>query len=247
MNLGTSIKHQLRRFGIEVKHLDYGLDLWLDLQELFTNRLPETVIDVGANEGQTSLHLTRLFPDARFWAFEPNPVTLQRLRVAVASNPQITPVGVALGAHQMQANLQITGSSVNASLLPYDKPSGTDAVQNEATVQVTTLDVFALEHDIVTVDLLKVDAQGYDLEVLKGADRLLREGRIHALVVEVNFVQMYAGQAWFYEIYDLAHSRGLRFCGLYDVRHEDQFHLQWGDALFVLPDWAGTRSARKPK
>lgn len=245
MSLGTTIKRQMRRLGIEVKHLDYGLDLWLDLQTLFTRRAPKTIVDVGANEGQTSLHLAQLFPEAHIWAFEPNPATMDKLRGAVAVVPRITPVGAALGARQMQANLRITGSSVNASLLAYDKPGGTDAILDEASVRVTTLDAFAAEHGLTTVDLLKVDAQGYDLEVLKGAEQLLRGSQIHALVVEVNFVQMYAGQGWFHEIYDFAHRHGLRYCGLYDVRHEDEFYLQWGDALFVLPEWAGTRSARK--
>ena len=82
MSLGTTIKRQMRLLGIEVKHLDYGLDLWLDLQTIFTRRAPKTIIAVGANEGQTSLRLAKLFPEAHIWAFEPNPVTLGKLRGA---------------------------------------------------------------------------------------------------------------------------------------------------------------------
>jgi FkbM family methyltransferase len=241
MSPGTIIKQLLRRFGIELKHLHYGLDLWLDLRTLFTNRPPSVILDVGANLGQTSLKLADMFPGARIWAFEPNPSTLEKLRAAVLNQPAITPVGLALGATKTTAQLQITGSSVNASLLPYEKPSGNDTVTGEARVEVITLDDFAEKNDIETIDLLKVDAQGYDLEVLRGAEGLLRAGRIRALVVEVNFVQMYSGQAWFHEIYEFVHRHGLRLCGLHDVRHEKEFHLQWGDALFVLPQWAGQR------
>ena len=98
MSLGTIIKQLLRRFGIELKHLHYGLDLWLDLQTLFTNRPPSVILDVGANLGQTSLKLADMFPSARIWAFEPNPSTLDKLRSAVLNHPAITPVGLALGA-----------------------------------------------------------------------------------------------------------------------------------------------------
>jgi FkbM family methyltransferase len=243
MSVGGNIKRVLRRFGVEMKHLHFGLDLWLDLETLFAGRPPVEIFDVGANEGQTALRLVRLFPEARIHAFEPNPATLDSLRGAVKGHPRIVPEGLALGASEMRGQLQITGSSVNASLLRYDKPGGTDAVQSEATVEVATLDRFSAERGISPLDLLKIDTQGYDLEVIKGGAELLGAERIHALIVEVNFIQLYSGQSWFHEIYSFLHGHGLRLSGFYDVRYENEFFIQWADALFVLPSWAGQRPA----
>ena len=73
-------------------------------------------------------------------------------------------------------------------------------MRRQVPVPVTTLDSYVEGHGIRRLDLLKIDVQGYDLEVLRGASQLLTQHRVETILIEVNFIQMYVGQGSFGEI-----------------------------------------------
>ena len=60
-------------------------------------------------------------------------------------------------------------------------------INNVTTVQVETLDNYCQRNSISKIDLLKIDTQGYDLEVLRGAKQMLSEHRI----IEITFIDIY--------------------------------------------------------
>jgi FkbM family methyltransferase len=60
-----------------------------------------------------------------------------------------------------------------------------DGYQEESVaVQLTTLDAYCLDQSIDRIDVLKIDVEGHEPEVLKGASRMLAEGRIHVMIIE---------------------------------------------------------------
>ena len=65
------------------------------------------------------------------------------------------------------------------------------AIKQRINVDVTTIDNYCRDYGIERIDILKSDTQGFDLEVLKGASRLLDQHRIHLVYVEIVFGKLY--------------------------------------------------------
>ena len=98
---------------------------------------------------------------------------------------------------------------------------------------ITTLDEFCAEHEINYIDLLKLDVQGYELKILAGAKHLLETKRITLLFTEVNFVPLYANQAYFHQVYQFLLGEGFQLVSFYNQTHREGPELNWADALFV--------------
>lgn len=154
---------------------------------------PEPVlIDVGANRGEMSLALRAAFPAARIVAFEPNPQTFAVLGAATAAS-SIECVASALGSQPGQLVLHSyrdDPTSGHATLYPrmfelyqnYGVKAAADLARFE--IPVTTLDDYCDGHRIARIDFLKLDVEGHELEVLKGARGLLQRAAIDHLQFE---------------------------------------------------------------
>jgi hypothetical protein len=78
---------------------------------------------------------------------------------------------------------------------------------------------------------LKSDTQGYDLEVLRGASRMLSEKRIALIYLEVTFSRIYQGSPRFDEVYGFLADHGMALVSFYDMIYQHKL-LSWTDALF---------------
>lgn len=109
---------------------------------------------------------------------------------------------------------------------------GWGSVAGSIEVDVVTLDDFASKHAISHVDVLKSDTQGFDMEVLKGASRLLAERRVSAILLEMIFTDMYTGAAKPDQILRELGGHGFLLVNFYDPGFQSGI-LSWCDALFV--------------
>jgi hypothetical protein len=82
-------------------------------------------------------------------------------------------------------------------------------------------------------DLIKVDAQGLELEVLSGASNLLTGKTPPLLYLEVSFVRFYEGQPLFDELYQWVFVRGYRLTALYETAFRTHYYQVGANALFV--------------
>ncbi len=164
-----------------------GIDLVFDINRLRSNpafaaHLPsagvECVFDVGANTGDTALQFAGAFPGATVHSFEPVGATYAQLQARVASHPRIKAHRLALGAHTGELTLNLFDGSVFATAVSRHAMMSTDSSVGQETVPVDTLDAWCATQGITRIDVLKVDAEGFDAEVLHGATELLRQGRI---------------------------------------------------------------------
>ncbi|WP_149537757.1 FkbM family methyltransferase [Siccirubricoccus phaeus] len=142
------------------------------------------IFDVGANEGAYARRLAALLPQARILAFEPHPRTAARLRGRVPANVEVVEqaVGAAAGSVVLHDFAGEDGST-QASL----DPGAIRLYGGEPTrfeVACTTIDDILAARGIERVAFLKVDTEGYDLAVLKGAARALAERRIGVIQFE---------------------------------------------------------------
>lgn len=189
------------------------------------------ILDVGAWEGQDSAAYARLFRRAAIHAFEPNPATLQILQARPIERTTVH--AVALGSADERRELMLRGGL--SSLLPLTADGlahyGRKDVEHRS-VTVRRLDDVVREIGIDSVDLLKIDVQGYELEVLAGASTTLQQTRV--VQVECNFVPHYEQSSTFSDIDLYLRQYGFRLHNLYDLfRDQKTGRLIFGDGLFV--------------
>lgn len=152
------------------------------------------ILDVGANIGEVSLALCRAFPAARVWAFEPNPVTFGVLEQRLEGTG-VACRRMALGAAAGEATLHCYAgdrtsghASMYAGVFGLYGNYGVRGADQLTTfaIAVTTIDAFCREHEIVHIDFLKIDVEGHELAVLRGASGTLADRRIGAIQFEFN-------------------------------------------------------------
>jgi FkbM family methyltransferase len=247
------VKYLLRRLGFEiVRNKRFGANPWQDINTIFQGLPLQTVFDVGANKGQTSMEFLHHFPAAAIHSFEPFPDAYDKLRQASAGCARIKPVPTALGEAVGQRVLYLNAESATNSLLPNASdadcfmPKGFADARGTAPVAMLTVDAYCEQESLMFIDLIKVDTQGYDLKVLQGAERMVAGGYVAAIYTEVLFAPMYEGQTYFHDIYGHLWARGFRLVSLYGVALNSQKFTSWCDALFLHPEILRSSLANRP-
>jgi FkbM family methyltransferase len=161
---------------------------------LLKEREVSLVLDVGANAGQ---YATRLRADGyrgRIISFEPLGAPYARLEAFAADDPNWETRRIALGAAAARKTINVSENSYSSSLLPICDVTVTAAPDaryvEEEEVEVVTLDSLDIP---ARRNFLKIDVQGYELQVLRGANESLQ--RVLAVELELSLVPLYAGQA----------------------------------------------------
>ena len=191
------------------------------------------IVDVGANEGQF-IHALRSTVAIRAACLEPGANAFSRLRRSLEGVEGIEALNVAASATTAHADFFISSSDVGSSLLrpvagQHSAWARTVAVER---VRAVRLDELAETQQWPSIDLLKVDTQGSDLDVLTSAGSRLNGSSIGAVLVEVNFHNLYEGQESFGSICDHMESRGYFLAELFR-RYNRLGWLWYADALFL--------------
>jgi FkbM family methyltransferase len=166
--------------------LPHGLDIFQDIAKHLPGYRPGVIFDAGANEGQSAAGYLRRFPEARIYCFEPVRETFQRLQRCFKKNPRVSCFQLALGASEKTGQMVLQGSSEEFFLLRDPEPLQKNPESLIETVSMITLEEFCAARKIHRIHYLKIDTEGADLEVLKGASKLLAAQKI-------DFVQVEAG------------------------------------------------------
>lgn len=201
------------------------------LQRLFAHCGVSKVIDVGANEGQYRDFLrNQVGFRGLIISVEPQPELAARLRRRAADeDAQWQVLECALGAHPGTASLKLMHSSVFSSLLDPDSSELTlfresNAVRAVVDVEVRTLDQVFLDHGLTQRRdcYLKLDTQGFDLEVLRGGQQAL--GFVAAAQFEGAFKQLYKGAPGYQDVLDFFRESGFEMSAIHP-NNEGHFPL----------------------
>jgi FkbM family methyltransferase len=195
-------KRRLRRLrATPAEHLTVGHVDSLELLDLVHTLGVHVIYDIGANVGTWTLLARAVIPDACIEAFEPLVQHHELFRRNVDSLDAVTLHPVAIGSCNQAAIMHVTEFSDASSMLPLARASrlefGVNEVEN-LELQLRGLDDYQAEARLRPPDLIKIDVQGYELEVLKGAARCLESAK--AIIAEVSFIEYYEGQCLFHEI-----------------------------------------------
>lgn len=171
-----------------VNPFDWGHDLVLRevvgrkvYERFFAPELGDNVVDAGAHIGTFTIRSARLVgPTGIVVAFEPNPQSFDLLKKNIALNQikNILVVNSALGSNVGSGYLLVP------TLESEDTQVIGDYSMNSKLVDIISLDVYC-EHRVPRVDFLKIDVEGSELRVLKGAVRTITKNRMR-IVMEVH-------------------------------------------------------------
>lgn len=226
-----AVKHLLRRAGIDIRFIPkLGFDAYDDMRKLAATERP-LVFDIGANRGQTIERFRNAFTQPLIHAFEPGRDTFANLERRCASIPDLHLNNVALGARaESRTFLENTRDDMSSFLEPSVDAWG--EIADRYPVEVTTVDDYCAAHGIERIDILKSDTQGFDLDVLRGAQRRIDSGAIRLVFLEITFSDMYKGSPRFDEIYAFLADRRFALVSFYDFYYQ-RGRAGWTDALFI--------------
>jgi FkbM family methyltransferase len=156
-----------------------------------------TVIDVGAHHGQFALFAAHAFPEAPIYCVEPYPPSRAKLARFADLLPQMTVFPFAASDVSGEAPLFISRKTDSSSLLSimnsYTTAFPGTAEVGAETIETRPLDSILAHTEVLRPSLLKIDVQGSELSVLRGAVQTLE--RIDAVLVECSFLEFYRGQS----------------------------------------------------
>ncbi|QDT47852.1 2-O-methyltransferase NoeI [Symmachiella dynata] len=204
-----------------------------DIHTLIGPKKSLLIFDVGANFGQSAREFKGMFADSSIHCFEPSPSTYAQLEKNCAAwrLKDVTTWNNGVGSQNAKLTLLENEKPDMSSFLSPDEFCD-GQITKKSEVDVITLDEFVAKQDISFIDILKTDTQGYDSEVLKGAEGLLRDGRIGMVLTEVIFSKQYVGSAPFDEMFRFLTERDYSLVAFYK-QHFQKRLLSWTDMLFI--------------
>jgi FkbM family methyltransferase len=240
----NGIRKIIRSTGFDVHRLDGnklgGTALLHELPELVDSEYP-VVVDVGANRGQRIELVRHAFSSFLMTSFEPNPSLAGFLRSKYDGVATI--VEAAVGNVQGEMDLHIYANDRLSSLRDLDEQkaylsNGDARARATVKVPVVRLDEFWREHrGAVGIDVLFIDAQGFDREVLEGAEGLLNSGKVATIVTDVYCSEYYNGQHnYLWEVEPWLRQRGYGLVGLYEIIREGHFISAAAGCFKLIPE-----------
>lgn len=241
------LRAALSRFGYTLTKREFarfGTSLFADLARIDRgwNTATDVVFDVGANAGEFAAEALRELPASRVYSFEPHPDTFRRLSSSV-SNLRFSANQIALGDQVGEAAFHVYGDDGDGSLINSLVPDARFPMKfgyssRAMTVPCTTIDAFCAANAVERVDLLKIDTEGADLLVLRGAQRMLAEGRVRYIYVEFNTLRETPGATGgaLVPIADFLAPFGAQYLTTYTdfVVHQREISV-CANALFAVP------------
>lgn len=225
-----------------IKRLPRGNDLFVDLRRDLPNLEVRMVFDVGANVGQSATAYLKEFRNAEIHSFEPVAATYEQLRRRFADEARFHAHHTAFGAEAGSATMSTEGSTDVFFVIP----NGEAAEGATETVPLDTLDTFCARVGIEHISLLKIDTEGFDLEVLKGAHRMLSEGQIDLVQVEAGMNPENERHVRFERLKAHLEATGYRLFAFYEQRQERQENkpqLRRTNPVFLSPSIIRAHSA----
>lgn len=188
VKIAIKLRNQLE--GIIAAHLNDGIDMSLDGELWLINRVaPKATvfIDVGANIGAWSkVFLSKMTGPPKGFLFEPSPLAVSYLnanfRQEIKDNlVEIIAAAVCEKSGTMDFYMEESAGETSSLISKHSRPQA-----RKISVKTTTIDAEVEKRKLRFIDFLKIDAEGYDLHVLRGAENCLKDKTVGVIQFEYN-------------------------------------------------------------
>lgn len=197
MGVSIYIKRALNRLGYDLKKYNLVSSHLARRMQLLKHHRVDVLFDVGANVGQYAAQMREIGYLGRMVSFEPLPEAYQALTTRAKHDATWEAVNLALGDVDTTATINVAGNSQSSSLLamlPRHAAFAPDsAYVDEVEVTVRQLDgIYKDYYRLGEQVYLKLDVQGYEQNVLKGASLFLQH--VVGVQMEMSLVALYEGE-----------------------------------------------------
>lgn len=207
------------------------------------------IFDIGANKGQSIKFFSQIFDKPKIYAFEPSPRTFGFLKKFVEhlEGLEVLIYQIGIGDKEQTINFyESILSETSTFALPdrdsdYLKRKNRILFQNFETAfisipaRLTTIDAFLNENKVLRIDVLKIDVEGFELEVIRGARQALKDGKVKIVQFERHTDEM--RENTYPVIHELLDSFG--FVKLVEIKH--QFG-NFFEVLYRKPLWVQNKN-----
>ena len=225
-NLTASVQSE------EYKLLQGMLTMWGSIANLKRNSfVPRTIIDVGAYVGEWTQGIRVIYPESRCLMVEANPDKRQALEAVRSQLPGRVSVHIALLGAEARQSMPFYVVGTGSSVLR----EHTSVARTQIMLPMCTLDQVAADARLEPPIFLKLDVQGYELEVLRGGLGVL--GETEVTLLEVSLIEYNQDAPLFADVVEFMNSKGFV---LYDIcgqhRRQTDHALFQVDVIFVRKD-----------
>ncbi|WP_430406163.1 FkbM family methyltransferase [Fluviicola sp.] len=224
------IQNKLGYWFYKSKHLPIGTDIGVDLSRKLIFPI-KTIVDIGANIGQSALYYRDLFPESTIYCYEPIPAIYEQLKHLTGNDPAIHPFQYGVGATKGELQIVLLEDQLSQQH-SFHKVAGDS--DKTISVPITTIDEIVENNKLETIDLLKIDTEGFEIEVIEGATKSISSNKIKAVYLEVGLSSKNEHNTPFIKVLDALEKVGFTFYGLYEISHIGiQSNYHYGNVLFI--------------
>ncbi len=231
--LPVKVNGRLKRFAQEVILIDAAAHLskpvkFLQVKKLFSRE--PVVVDIGGAHGDTTAYFLKLIPGCRVYNFEANPDLASQIKKRFADE-RVKPFSVALSDKEDTITFHIANNTFNSS---YKTINNNDQFQEVRSVDVpaSPLDtIMEKESDVAEIDILKLDVQGAELDVLRGASQTLKKTKL--LIVEQSVDSPYEGGSKYFEVDKFLRDAGFDLLDIVIAFRKDGLVLTEFDSIYL--------------
>ncbi|MDB5799781.1 MAG: methyltransferase FkbM family protein [Rhodocyclales bacterium] len=243
MNTKQIVAQLAQQFGYEIVPAwrMRGLSFARHLIALFDQYRVEAVIDVGANAGQYHDFLrTEVGFSGPVLSYEPQPDCFRKLSDRAGADGAWQIRNLALGIEAGELSLNIMQESQFSSFLAPDHATVGDFSGMNCVREVVKVPVVRLDDELSTATTpalatkrlyLKLDTQGFDLTVLRGATQTL--SRVVALQTELSMKPVYQGMPGYRQMIEELEGMGFELSSMFPVSHDEDMGLIEADGVFI--------------
>jgi FkbM family methyltransferase len=167
----------------------------IELENLVKDLDFKTVFDIGSNKGQFILLIEKLFKDKIFYSFEPIREILEKQKNFFKNKENFFFYNLGIGEKSETKKFYITNRRDSSSFLKVEhriKGNKDYQIEEEREINIKSLDEIFNQKILLEPILMKIDVQGFELEVLKGSSNILR--KIKYIIIEVSNSEIYSKQ-----------------------------------------------------
>jgi FkbM family methyltransferase len=227
------IKKIFSLLGVDIK---FKKNLSFDeIYQKYVRKKP-IIIDVGANEGQSIERFSSIFNNCIIHSFEPiNKCFDQMVKDFPGKNYYKNNYALSNKNTNRKffINEQLVTSGFNKINKSYDHIEIKNKIKNTIMVKTIKLDTYLYLNKIKKVDILKIDTQGHELDVLKGAKNSLKNNIFHFVEVEIILCDYYIKKVNLYEIDRIMYKNNFSAFDLQEFGYDQKNQIKWFDMLYV--------------